>query len=87
MGFDGTAWIQDAANVMLANGLSGVLRVPFERARRSTTVHGHDYVSAAARYGYISVLPEAPRSGNCFDVATPAALQRNGGGDRRIRAN
>lgn len=43
--------------------------------------NGHDYISAADRYGYIVVLPEATRSGNCFDVSTPAALQRNGGGD------
>ncbi|GAB3834911.1 extracellular catalytic domain type 1 short-chain-length polyhydroxyalkanoate depolymerase [Dactylosporangium cerinum] len=43
--------------------------------------NGHDYVSAADRYGFVIVLPEATRSGNCFDVSTPAALQRNGGGD------
>ncbi|GAA4263304.1 extracellular catalytic domain type 1 short-chain-length polyhydroxyalkanoate depolymerase [Dactylosporangium darangshiense] len=43
--------------------------------------NGHDYVSAADRYGYVIVLPEATRSGNCFDVSTPAALRRGGGGD------
>ncbi|MET7422725.1 PHB depolymerase family esterase [Dactylosporangium sp. NPDC005555] len=43
--------------------------------------NGHDYVNAADRYGFIIVLPEATRSGNCFDVSTPAALQRNGGSD------
>jgi poly(hydroxyalkanoate) depolymerase family esterase len=43
--------------------------------------NGHDYVTAADRYGYIIVLPEATRSGSCFDVSTPAALTRNGGGD------
>jgi poly(hydroxyalkanoate) depolymerase family esterase len=43
--------------------------------------NGHDYVAAADRYGYIIVLPEATRSGNCFDVSTPAALTRNGGSD------
>ncbi|MDG6105753.1 PHB depolymerase family esterase [Dactylosporangium aurantiacum] len=43
--------------------------------------NGHDYVNAADRYGYIIVLPEATRSGNCFDVSTPAALRRDGGGD------
>ncbi|MFI6318816.1 PHB depolymerase family esterase [Nonomuraea sp. NPDC050556] len=42
---------------------------------------GHDYVTAADRYGYIIVVPEATRSGQCFDVSTPAALTRNGGGD------
>ncbi|WP_433618537.1 extracellular catalytic domain type 1 short-chain-length polyhydroxyalkanoate depolymerase [Dactylosporangium sp. CA-139114] len=43
--------------------------------------NGHDYVTAADRYGYIIVLPEATRDGHCFDVSTPAALKRNGGGD------
>jgi poly(hydroxyalkanoate) depolymerase family esterase len=43
--------------------------------------NGHDYVTAADRYGYIIVLPEATRSGSCFDVSSPAALKRNGGSD------
>jgi poly(hydroxyalkanoate) depolymerase family esterase len=43
--------------------------------------NGHDYVTAADRYGYLIVLPEATRSGHCFDVSTPAALRRDGGSD------
>jgi poly(hydroxyalkanoate) depolymerase family esterase len=43
--------------------------------------NGHDYATAADRYGYIIVVPEATRSGNCFDVSTPNALKRNGGSD------
>ncbi|ASW54909.1 PHB depolymerase family esterase [Plantactinospora sp. KBS50] len=43
--------------------------------------NGHDYVTAADRYKYIIVLPEATRSGGCFDVSTPAALRRDGGSD------
>jgi poly(hydroxyalkanoate) depolymerase family esterase len=43
--------------------------------------NGHDYVTAADRYGYLIVLPEATRSGGCFDVSTPAALRRDGGSD------
>ncbi|MCA2226080.1 extracellular catalytic domain type 1 short-chain-length polyhydroxyalkanoate depolymerase [Nonomuraea aurantiaca] len=43
--------------------------------------NGHDFVTAADRYGYIMVLPEATRSEKCFDVSTAAALRRNGGGD------
>ncbi|MEU8192785.1 PHB depolymerase family esterase [Microbispora amethystogenes] len=43
--------------------------------------NGHDYVTAADRYGYIIVVPEATRSGSCFDVSTPAALRRDGGSD------
>jgi poly(hydroxyalkanoate) depolymerase family esterase len=43
--------------------------------------YGHDYVTAADRNGYIIVFPEATRSGQCFDVSSPAALRRNGGSD------
>jgi poly(3-hydroxybutyrate) depolymerase len=40
--------------------------------------NGKDYATAADRYGYIMVLPEATRSEKCFDVSTPKALKRNG---------
>ncbi|MFI9005687.1 PHB depolymerase family esterase [Actinosynnema sp. NPDC053489] len=43
--------------------------------------NGHDYVTAADRYGYVIVYPEATRDGHCFDVSTPNALRRDGGGD------
>jgi len=43
--------------------------------------NGHDYVTAADRYGFIIVLPEATRDGHCFDVSSPAALKRDGGSD------
>ncbi|HKT04866.1 MAG TPA: PHB depolymerase family esterase [Rugosimonospora sp.] len=41
----------------------------------------HDYVTAADQFGYIIVFPEATRSGQCFDVYSPQALQRGGGSD------
>jgi phosphoglucomutase len=41
---DVTAWIERTANGLLAAGLEGVRRVPYERARRSAYVHLHDYV-------------------------------------------
>ncbi|HMA46285.1 MAG TPA: phosphoglucomutase (alpha-D-glucose-1,6-bisphosphate-dependent) [Frankiaceae bacterium] len=41
-----TGWIQDRANALLAAGLSGVARVPYERAIAAPTVHRHDYVGA-----------------------------------------
>jgi len=41
-----TGWIQDQANALLADGLRGVKRVPLERARRASTTHQHDYMSA-----------------------------------------
>ncbi|MEV4277908.1 extracellular catalytic domain type 1 short-chain-length polyhydroxyalkanoate depolymerase [Actinoplanes xinjiangensis] len=43
--------------------------------------NGKDYLTAADRYGYIVVLPEATRTEKCFDVSSPAGLRRNGGGD------
>ena len=43
--------------------------------------NGRDFVTAADRHGYVIVLPEATRDGHCFDVSTPAALTRDGGGD------
>ena len=58
-----TGWIQDRANALLANGLTGLKRIPFERARRAPTTHLHDYMG-----GYIGDLPsvvdlEAVRGG------------------------
>ena len=47
-----TAWIQDAANALLADGVKGVRRVPFARARRASTVHAYGYIDA-----YVSDLP------------------------------
>jgi poly(hydroxyalkanoate) depolymerase family esterase len=43
--------------------------------------NGRDYVTAADRYGYVIVYPEATRDGRCFDVSTANALRRNGGSD------
>ncbi|WP_312873149.1 extracellular catalytic domain type 1 short-chain-length polyhydroxyalkanoate depolymerase [Kibdelosporangium persicum] len=43
--------------------------------------NGRDFVTAADRYGYIVVLPEATRDGRCFDVSTKAGLTRGGGSD------
>ncbi|KOV82953.1 esterase [Nocardia sp. NRRL S-836] len=43
--------------------------------------NGRDFATAADRYGYLVVVPEATRSGHCFDVSTRAALTRNGGSD------
>ncbi|TDB70701.1 PHB depolymerase family esterase, partial [Micromonospora sp. KC721] len=43
--------------------------------------NGRDFVTAADQYGYVIVVPEATRSGRCFDVSTPQALRRDGGSD------
>ncbi len=41
-----TKWIEERANALLAEGVHGVRRVPYERARRLATTHQHDYVGA-----------------------------------------
>ena len=41
-----TSWIQDRANALLADGLRGVARLPWARARRAATVHPFDYLGS-----------------------------------------
>ena len=47
-----TEWIEQRANAFIADGLRGVARVPFERARIASTTHPHPY-----RDTYVSDLP------------------------------
>ena len=42
---DITAAIERAANRYLEDGLAGVKRIPYERARKSANVHRHDYIT------------------------------------------
>ncbi len=46
-----TDWIETKANGLLGNGLSGLRRMPFEKALHVPTTHRHDYLNA-----YISDL-------------------------------
>src|SRR5712692_7908939 len=39
-----TGWIQERANALIADGLRGVARMPFERARTASTTHKHEYL-------------------------------------------
>ena len=41
-----TAWIENRANGLIAGGLAGVLRIPYERALRAATTREHDFVGA-----------------------------------------
>jgi phosphoglucomutase len=41
---DITAGIERAANAFLENGLGGVKRIPYDRARKSSCVHRYDYI-------------------------------------------
>jgi phosphoglucomutase len=43
---DVTGWVEKAANAMLADGLTQLRRMPYERARRSGAIHRHDYIAA-----------------------------------------
>jgi phosphoglucomutase len=43
---DVTGWIEREANRLLDAGLDGVLRMPYEHAKRADTVHERDYVRA-----------------------------------------
>src|SRR5438132_1021195 len=49
-----TEWIQRQANELMADGLRGVARVPFERAHKASTTHPHPYL-----HSYVSDLPSA----------------------------
>jgi phosphoglucomutase len=42
---DITSAIERAANRFLENGLRGVKRIPYERARKSSSVHRYDYIA------------------------------------------
>jgi len=41
-----TRWIEEKANAFLADRLRGVARVPYARARATSTTHGYDYIGA-----------------------------------------
>jgi phosphoglucomutase len=43
---DVTGWIEARANELLRGALSGVKRMPFEKALRAATTHRHDYLNA-----------------------------------------
>jgi phosphoglucomutase len=47
-----TKWIEQQANALLADGLRGVLRVPFDRARKADTTRKHKYLES-----YVDDLP------------------------------
>ena len=41
-----TTWIQQTANALLEGDLKGLRRIPYNRARKSPSVHRHDYIGA-----------------------------------------
>ncbi len=48
-----TEWIESRANAFLADGLRGVARIPYERAREAATTHRFDYLTS-----YVEALAE-----------------------------
>ena len=44
-----TEWIERRANAFIADGLRGVARVPFERARSASTIHHHQHLDSYVR--------------------------------------
>jgi phosphoglucomutase len=46
---DVTGWIEDRANALLESSLTGVKRIPFDKALSVGTTHRHDYVNAYVR--------------------------------------
>ena len=43
---DVTTWIEKQANALLVDDLRGVTRISYEKARRASTTHQHDYVGS-----------------------------------------
>ena len=41
-----TRWIEERANAFLADGLRGIARIPFDRARTAPTTHAYEYRNA-----------------------------------------
>ena len=41
-----TRWIEEQANALLFDGLRGVARIPYRRARTAATIHRHDYIGS-----------------------------------------
>ena len=41
-----TGWIQDKANEFLTDGLKGIRRIPFAKAKSAATTHRHNYMDA-----------------------------------------
>jgi phosphoglucomutase len=61
---DATGWIEREANALLDAGLEGVLRMPYDHARRADTVHRRDYVRAyVADLAQVIDLDAIKRSG------------------------
>jgi len=66
-----TQWIEERANALIADGLRGVTRIPFERARTASTTHKHGYLDAYVRDLPAVVDLEAARDSRVHIGADP----------------
>jgi phosphoglucomutase len=66
-----TRWIEERANAFLADGLRGVARMPFDRARTASTTHRHEYLDAYVRDLASVVDLDAIRASNVRIGADP----------------
>ncbi len=62
-----TTWIEKTSNSLLADGLRGVARIPYERAMKAATAHRFDYVeSYVGDLG--NVIDMEPLRGNTLEI-------------------
>ena len=80
-----TRWIEDRANALLAAGNHAVKRMPYERARNSTTVHEHDFVSPYAEDLATHRRPRRGRGGARAHRRRSARRAQSDCGERLVR--
>lgn len=71
---DATGWIERKANELITAGLSGVKRLPYERAMASACVRRHDYIS-----GYVGDLGAVVDMGRIRDAGVSIGIDPLGG--------
>lgn len=73
-GSDITTWIERQANALLADGLRGVKRMPYERALRADTTQRHDFIRA-----YVDDLANVIDMDAIRDAGIPLGVDPLGG--------
>ncbi len=81
---DVTRGIEERANRILADGLRGVKRVPYERARSGPTARRYDYIGlyADALAGWWTFRPSAPRGSGSGSIPWGDRPRPTGGPSR-----
>ncbi len=63
-----TRWIENRANVLIAEKLTGVKRIPYTRALAAGTTHRHDYITSYVN-DLANVIDFAPLAGTTLKLA------------------